>query len=613
MKKNCFISLAILILAPVMALAQSWYSRNLQLKEIYPSNVWTCVEKAWQYHNTGNHQREDMYLKKAEQLTLAAEPFNPKNWPSHWPRTQQALDILRYAPPSAYIYRILGDYSMDHSRNKEAIKYFKMYLNHSYIPDAAYLFTLGNLLEVESLYPQAISVYQELLECIQAKNFHNQTVSVSSIQQRIRRLNVRMEPQIVLVLDMKLQDLPNFLSNSRSIFKEKLESLDRNYVIVKDQVLNRVFVEQKLSMREIVDDMEERARIVKLLNARYILEPSLVKIENMYIFQVKVYKAGLRDPVEIYEYRNENYEFLPSYFQRFALEFQGKQIPAELLIPENSYQWVNETSDEITALAISENGSRVISGCKDGRVYIFNRAGRLYRAFKQQDEIVQVAISPDGNYCAWASIDGRISMAEGGKIIFEKKVKNLVRSISIAENGKFWAYAIDNKIYYLDSKGEIFWTRELPDWAGSIKISQDCLWLLAGTTSGDFLVYNNEGNLAWSAKFGGAVEKIRVSPEIGYASAGLKNNLIHLVSISGTEILKFASGDSVRFLTFNQEILEALTGIWNQWYYFPDAEKKRIWYFSIDKSVKIADSALSCNFYVLAKGKSLLAYTVKWK
>ncbi|MCM8788248.1 MAG: WD40 repeat domain-containing protein [Candidatus Omnitrophica bacterium] len=613
MKKIFFRSLGVSILVPLIAFGQSWYSRNSELKAIYPLNVWVCIEKAWQHHKAGNHRTEDMYLKKAEQLTLAAEPFDPKNWPSHWPRTQQALDILRYAPPSAYIYRIFGDYAMDHSRNKEAIKYLKMYLNRSYVPDATYLFTLGNILEADSLYPQAIGIYQELLECIHARNFHNQAPSVSSIQQKIRKLNARLEPQVVLALDMKLQDLPDFLSNSGSIFKEKLGSIDRNYAIVKDQVLNRILAEQKLTMREITDDIEERSRIIKLLNVQYILEPSLVKIENMYIFQVRVYKAGLKNPVETYEYRDENYEFLPEYFQRFVLEFQGKPIPDELLIPENSYQWAYETSDEITALAVAENGNRIISGCKDGRVYILTRGGGIYRVFRQQDEIVQVAISPEGNYCAWASIDGKIAMADGNKIIIEKKVKNLVRAISIGEYGKFWAYAIDNKIYYLDAKGEVFWTRDLPDWVSSIKISQNCSWLIAGTASGDFFVYTSEGNLAWNMRFSGAVEKIHISPEIGYASAGLKNNLIHLISIDGTEILKFTPGDNVRFLTFNQDIIDVLTGIWNQWYYFPDAERKRMWYFSIDKSVKAADAAMLRNFYVLAKGKSLLAYAVSWK
>ncbi|MCM8815732.1 MAG: hypothetical protein NC931_07135, partial [Candidatus Omnitrophica bacterium] len=125
MKKICFIFLAFLIVGPLVVFSKSWYFRNLDLKTIYPLNVWTCIEKAWQCHNAGDHRTEDMFLKKAEQLTLAAEPFNPKNWPSHWPRSQQALDILRFAPPSAYIYRIFGDYAIDHSRNKEAIKYIK--------------------------------------------------------------------------------------------------------------------------------------------------------------------------------------------------------------------------------------------------------------------------------------------------------------------------------------------------------------------------------------------------------------------------------------------------------------------------------------------------------
>ncbi|MCX7705910.1 MAG: WD40 repeat domain-containing protein [bacterium] len=557
---------------------------------------------------------EDSYLRKAEELTRAAEPFNPKNWPSHWPRTQEALDILRYASPSAYIYRIFGDYAEEHLRPKEAIRYIKLYLNRSYIPDGAYLYKLGNILESEGLYSQAISCYQELLNCISVKNFHNSVPPASTIQGRIRTLTARLEPQIILVLDMKLQDLPDFLSNSGQIFKEKLSLLDtRNYTLVKDQILDRMLGEQQITRRDIIEDREERARIVKLLNVNYILEPFLVRIENQYIFQVRVYKAGQNEPVENFEYKNENYEFLPNFFERFVLEFQGKKIPEDLLIPVNSYQWTYETSNEITGIAVAESGAKLIAGCKDGSVYLFNRSGTVSKIFREQDEIVCIAISPDGNYAAWASINGRLCLAEGTKLIFQTKVKNLVRAISIGENGKFWAYAIDDKIYYLDSKGEIFWTRTLPDWIGSIKMSPDCSFLVAGTMAGDIFVYNNEGNLTWNRKLGGAVEKVRISPGIEHISTGLRNNLVHLFSSTGNEIIRFTLGGDVKLLTFNKDIIEAVVGTWNRWYYFPDKNKRNVWYYSIDKSVKIAEAAVSNNFYVLAKGKSLLAYTVDWK
>lgn len=611
MKKIIFLFL--MMVGTTVIFGQTWYEKNAGLKVIYPSNVWDCIEKAKQYQKEGNLQMSDKFLRKAEQLTLAAEPFNPKNWPSHWPRTQQALDILRYASPSAYIYRIFGDYAIDQSRPKEAIKYLRMYLNQSIIPDAAYMFKLANLLESEMMYPQAISVYQELLNCIQSKNFHNQAPSVSLIQQKIRILSTKLEPQIVLVLDMKLQNLPDFLSNSGIIFKEKLGLLNRNYAVIKDQILNKTLSEQKLTRTEIIDDINERERINKILNVKYVLEPSLVKIENMYIFQVRVYRAGQKEPVEQYEYKNENYEFLPNYFQRFVYEFQGEKIPEELLIPENSYQWTYEVADEISTIAVSEKGNRVIVGCNDGKVYLFSQSGRVQRTFSQKDEIVKVAISPDGNYAAWASIDGKIVLAEGTKIIFQKQVKNLVRAISIGESGKFWTYAIDDKIYYLDSNGEIFWYRSLPDWVESLKISQDCSWVFAGTVSGEIFAYTNEGNLAWNKKLSGSVNKIRVSPKIEHICAGLRNNLIHLFSLNGNEIIRFTLGGDVRLLTFNNDIFDAITGIWNYYYYFSDNDKKRMWYYSIDSSVKVADSAIDFNFYILAKGKSLLAYKIVWK
>ncbi len=596
-----------------VSICQSWYTLNSGLRVIYPSNVWTCIEKAKNYQSSGNNQLAEKFLRKAEQLTLAAEPFNPKNWPSHWPRTQEAIDIIRYAPPSAYIYRIFGDYARECSRPKEAIRYIKMYLNRSYIPDATYLYKLAGLLESEGLYTQAIDTYQELLQCIDARNFHNQAPSVSTIQQRVRILNARIEPQVVLILDMRMQDLPEYLSDVESVFKGKTSILGKQYIVVKDQVLDRMLAEQNLTRKEIIDDLEERERIVKLLNVKYILEPFVVKIENMYIFQVRVYRAGQREPIEMYEYKNENYEFLPNFFQRFFLQFQDERIPEELLIPENLYQWTFETSDAVIDVAVSDNGNSIIAGCSDGRVYIFNRSGKLQRSFKESDEIVRVAISPDGRFAAWASLDGRICLAEGSRIIYQTRVKNLVRAISIGENGKFWVYAVNEKIVFLDRKGETFWTRSASDWIKSIRISSDSNWVAVGTTAGELALYNGEGNLAWSKNLGSQIENIRFSPEIENISVCVKNNIVYVFSILGAETLKFTPGDDVRFLSFNQDILDSVNGIWNWWYYFPDRKRKNIWYYSVDKSVKAADSASTAKFYVLGRGKNLLAYTVIWK
>jgi len=611
--RNIF-CLLVLIALSTNVFAQVWYEKNKELRPIFVSNVWTCIEKAKQYYNAGDHGLADKYLRKAEQLTLAAEPFNPNNWPSHWPRTQEALDVLRNAPPTAYIYRIFADYAIDNARPKEAIKYVRLYLEHSYIPDAKYMFNLGNLLESEGLILQAITTYQELLTRIQARNFHNNAPSQNIIQQRIRILNAKIEPQVILVLDMKLQNLPGFLSNAGAIFKEKLVDMNgKTYIIVKDQILDKTLAEQKLTRQDIIDDLEERDKIVKILNVKYILEPSLVNIENMYIFQVRVYRAGNREPVEIYEYRNENYEFLPNYFQRFVLQFQDKGIPEELLIPENLYRWTYEAADEILSVATSRSGNSIVVGCRDGKIYLLGRNGNVRRTFKEQDEIVKVAISPDGQYSAWASLDGKICLAEGTKVIYQKKPGNLVRAISIGENGKFWVYAVNEKIYYLDSKGEVFWVRSLPDWVNSLRISQDCAWVAAGTVSGEFFLYNNEGNLAWSRKIGSQIENIRYSSGVEYVCAGLKNNLVYIFSISGNEIIKFTLGDEVRLLTFDQDMIESVIGIWNQWYYFADRSRKNIWHYSIDKSVKNGDAAITTNFYVLAKGKNLLVYTVNWK
>jgi len=599
--------------AYVLAGTTAWYERNTNLKKIFAPEVWTCVEKAALADSQGNEALADKFLRKAEQMTFAAEPFGPKNWPSHWPRTQEALDLVRYAPPSAYIERILGDYALQHNRPKEAIRFFQAYQQKCIIPDAAYLVRLAETLEAEKLYPQAIEIYEEILLCLQTKNFHNEPMDTASIPKRIRLLRARLQPMVVLPLDMKTHGIPSFLSDVDHTFKEKLSKIGNSYSVVPDRTLDKALAENMLTRAAIVEDIEERDRIVKVLNVDYIIEPSLIKVENLFVFQVRVYRAGKHEPEETYEYKHENYEFLPNYFDRFVLQFEGKSIPSELLIPGSRYLWSFETADQVASLAVSENGTAIVAGCKNGNVYVFNKNGGLRRTYHQQDEILKVGISPDGGYAGWCGLNGFVTLEHDGKILYRKKIGNLGRGVSIGQNGKFWIYSVNDRIVYLDSRGEVFWERKLSDWVESLRISPDCSLVAVGTSDGSFMVLNNEGNLLWSKTVGNPVVRISFSPAGRYIVTGMKNGIVTVYTNSGEQTLQFTVGDETKFFSYNTDLLLGVSGVWNDWFYFPDNQKKNLWNYSVEQALTSADASIATNLLVVSRGKSVFAYAVRWE
>ncbi|MCL5408705.1 MAG: WD40 repeat domain-containing protein [Candidatus Omnitrophica bacterium] len=619
MKKIISISFLILFNVALFAQGADWYYRNKNLSLIFSPAVWQTIRLAHEEQLQGNTKRARQFLSKAEDMTLQAKPFGTQNWPSGWPRTQQALSILKYATPDAYIYRILGDYALDNNRKKQAILFFQKYLEKSIIPDAGYLYKLGRVMTEKKLYSEAISVYQNLQQDILIKDFHGAAPSTWEIDRRIRILKTMIKPREIWILDVKIVNTPPFFSSDiNELFKNAIKpvSSDKHYKIISQNDINQILQENNFNSTNVINDMNDRIKAIKMLNADYVIEPILYKVENNYVFQVNVYQRTSKIPYETYQYKNKNYEFLPTYFKRFAYDFLGESIPSQYLLPVNHYEWSytgNKPANWVSSLKMADNGSSIIVGYKNGSVYIFSSSGGIQRTYKSPDEITNVAISPGGRYYAWSSLNGGITFATDSGIILNKKPGNEIAGISISSDGKFWVYALNKKVFYLDKHGVRFWNKKLSDWVENIQISPDASMVGISCYNGSFYLYSDEGNLLWSKNIGSPASRISFYSNGEYISIGAKNNTVFVYNKEGTEITKFISGEKVTLFSHKKESLIADCGVWNKFFYFPSINKKTVWDYILDKNVAFADSNLNADFLIAAKKNSIFAYRITWK
>ena len=596
-----------------------WYSQNKYLSQIFSPSVWQCIRLAHQNQLQGHIKTAQQFLRKAEDITLQSRPFGPKNWPSGWPRTPQALSILKYATPQAYIYKILGDYALDNNRNKQAILFFQKYLSESIIPDAGYLYKLGEIMTEEKLYTSAISVYQQLKEDILMKDFYGQAPSIWQINRRIRILKAILKPQKILILDIKTVNVPNFFSNINELFKNNISPLilsNKHYQIISQNDINQMLQENNLTMANIISDRDDRTKVIKLLNADYIIEPILYKAESNYILQVNIYKKEEKIPYETYQYKMTNYNFLPTYFKRFGYNFLKESIPATYLLPVDSYVWAytyQDLSNWVSALKMANNGSSIIVGYKNGSVYIFSSSGWIKNIYKSSDEITKVTVSPDGKYYAWASLNGKITLATDSGIILSKQLGNQIEGISISSKCKFWVYALNKKIYYLNKSDTLFWKKTLPDWIENIQISPDASMVAVSCYNGQFYLYSDEGNLLWKKNPASPATKILFHSNNKYISIGTKNNSVFVYNNKGISISKFVAGEKATLFSFQKNYLLADCGVWNKYFYFPNKNNTNIWTYTLGKNVDFADSNINANFLVAAKKNSVFAYRIIWK
>ena len=59
-------------------------------------------------------------------------------------------------------------------------------------------------------------------------------------------------------------------------------------------------------------------------------------------------------------------------------------------------EWSYKTGYWVDSVAISSNGSYVVAGSDDNKVYLFDRSGKLLWSYKTRGCVESVAISSDG-------------------------------------------------------------------------------------------------------------------------------------------------------------------------------------------------------------------------
>lgn len=611
--RKLLIWIFIVFMYPALSSGSEWFKKNRELEVVFPTSVWEYVVKADRFDDKGNRKLADYYLRLVRKLTDEARPFLATDWPKGWPRNFESLEVLKYATPSAYINRIIGDFAYSHNREKEAIQYYLFYIRKSIIPDLEYMEKLGRIFESESLWKEALLMYHDLYKNLAARNYHGKKFSLRDIALRVKKTEMKLKKVPVFVLNVTFVDIPDFLQKDfNKMFREKIDNL-KGVEFIPERDFNKILAEETLTVQELEDD-NELSRIGKMLNAQYIIKGILIKIHKYYVLQIRVFNPEKKLWLEDYEYKNQDFRYLPNFVERFIFQFQEEEIPEELYLPESTMKWSYETDSVIVDLKISLDGKKLICGCESGSVYVFSGNGTVLKKFSMKDSIIKVGISPDGNYFSWSCLDGRIYFANSkGFILWDHKFDNLGRSLAISENGKFVAVGINNEIFFLDRKGEIFWKSELSSWLTSISIPQNARRVIAGTETGTVLSFTEEGNLEWKKNMRGKVIRISFSPNGKIVSVENDTGEVIVFNDAGNQIMSFTAGEEKKFTAFSTDILYVLTGKRGKYFYFFSQDKKKLWNYQIDEKVDILESSLEGNSAATVDGKNIFFISVDWK
>ncbi|MCM8771493.1 MAG: PQQ-binding-like beta-propeller repeat protein [Candidatus Omnitrophica bacterium] len=607
MKKKFFVFYLFIVFK---CFAAGWFERNKNLEVVFLKEVWKYISIANQFSDKGDIKTADLYLRKAKEKTEKCEPFTPTNWPFGWPKDKESLKYLKYATPVAFIYRIIGDFCLDYGYNKEAIKYFEMYISKCVIPDATYYVKLAEIYEKEGMYTQAINLYNEIGKFIENKNYWGENYTLKFIESRVKRLNILLKKNRVVVLFPIFIEIPSAIQTEFfNLFLNEIKNI-KNLVVISRNDFERVLREENYEEKNIED--KELVIVGKILNADYVLKPALSKVIDSYILNVDVFSIDKKSWFEHYEYKTEDIKYVPNLIKRFVLNFQGLDISPDLYLPETKFLWSYEADGLITDLKISQNGEKILIGCETGSLYLLDKRGRVLKNLKMSEKIVNVAISQEGEYLAFFTLEGKLYfLSKSGKILWIKKTGNLGRGISISENGRFLISGVDKTLYFIDRNGETFWEIELPDFISAIYITENSRFVFAGTQNGTLYCYKDDGNLNWQKELREKI--VNVKNEKDFVCVETEKGKIYLFDLSGNEIKNFKSDEEINFSVFKPEILNLISGKKGNYLYFLSYDKKSLWKYLLKEKISFLFSLPDGELVVSAEGKNLFAFSIIWR
>ena len=140
----------------------------------------------------------------------------------------------------------------------------------------------------------------------------------------------------------------------------------------------------------------------------------------------------------------------------------GLALPLAAQSPDGLL-WDQDTAARIQALALTENGGRVVIGSRDNTLRMFDDSGALIWQFEAENSIAGVDVSLDGQWLSVASEDRFVYLLDGeGNMLWQFKATRPMNNAAVASDGSLVAATSDDlTVYVLDGEGNLVWQEVL--------------------------------------------------------------------------------------------------------------------------------------------------------
>lgn len=201
--------------------------------------------------------------------------------------------------------------------------------------------------------------------------------------------------------------------------------------------------------------------------------------------------------------------------------------------------WSRNMDDYVTAVAISPNGSFIISADNKGNYNSWDKDGVLVARFTNQTARA-IAYAPKGDLIVVATDNGlRFFNRRLELIWFDNRTESRDAFVAISGDGSTVITAGYNQVASYDSDGTLNWRKEITtDPIIDMRCSFDCYTIVVAGQDKEVVALDRFGVVHWKYDAGEWVNAVGVSRDASVIAAGGIDRTLSVFDHSGTVIAK---------------------------------------------------------------------------
>lgn len=219
----------------------------------------------------------------------------------------------------------------------------------------------------------------------------------------------------------------------------------------------------------------------------------------------------------------------------------------QMLANNGSELWVRNTIAPVRAVAISANGSLIISADNSGSIRSWGVNDESWGA-AQTDLVKRVAISPSGSNVVVTSEDGlKYFTPFLDQVWTDNKSGSLDSFIEISADGSTIITSGDNRVSSHTSSGKLTWRKDITsEPITDMACSDDCSTIVLGSQDGTVRVLNQLGMEQWKFSASSWINGVGVSRDGSVIAAGTLDRNLYILNKGGQILAQTKTDTSIQ-------------------------------------------------------------------